>query len=180
MHDAARLIHDVEHARSGLIAAASGLTDAQAAFKPAADQWCVAEVLEHLYLAELSGIAKIWAANDAARAGAAWSGARPNHGKSIEEIVAATWKVQEVAPPIATPHIGGPLQFWLAATRSLEPVLSALGAQLGDANLEDVVFPHFLSGPLDARQRLQFLRFHIQRHTSQVERIIGAMAPHRT
>jgi hypothetical protein len=33
------------------------------------------------------------------------------------------------------------------------------------------VYPHFLSGPLDARQRLEFLRFHIERHTAQVWRV---------
>ncbi len=33
------------------------------------------------------------------------------------------------------------------------------------------VFPHFLSGPLDTRQRLEFLRIHTQRHIHQIARI---------
>jgi hypothetical protein len=131
----------------------------------------VIDVLEHLYLAEVSGVSKIWTALDDLRAGRRWAEARANHGKSIEEVVARTWKPKEVSPPIATPHIGGPLSFWLVATRSLRPILAGLGAKLQDINLEDVVFPHFLSGPLDARQRLDFLRFHIERHAGQIARI---------
>jgi DinB family protein len=171
MTETDQLIQGVEQSRAALIAAVSSLTEAQGAFKPAEGQWSIAEVLEHLYLAELSGIAKIWAALDAFRADNGWAAARPNRGQSIEAIVAATWKANEVAPPIATPHIGSPIQFWLTATRSLRPVLADLGAQLGATNLEDVVFPHFLSGPLDGRQRLEFLRFHVQRHADQIARI---------
>ena len=171
MADVDSLIQAVERARAKLVSSVVGLSDAHAAFKPTEGQWSIVEVMEHLYLAELSGIAKIWAASEALRAGRGWAEARPNRGKPIEEVVAATWRPKEVAPPIATPHIGGPLQFWLSATRSLQPVLAELGGHLRGANLEDVVFPHFLSGPLDARQRLEFLRFHIERHTNQVARI---------
>lgn len=171
MADADTLIHAVERARAKLVSSVVGFSDAHAAFKPAEGQWSIVEVLEHLYLAELSGIAKIWVASEALKAGRGWAEARPNRGKPIEDVVAATWKPKEVAPPIATPHIGGPIHFWLSATRSLQSVLAELGGHLRGANLEDVVFPHFLSGPLDARQRLEFLRFHIERHTDQVARI---------
>lgn len=171
MTDADRLISDVERARAALIAAVDKLTDAQVAFKPADDKWSIVDVVEHLYLAEVSGIAKIWAALESLRAGKKWTDPLPNRGKSIEAIIAATWKAKETAPPIATPHIGGPLAFWLTATRSLTPVLADLGVQLRTVTLEDIVFPHFLSGPLDGRQRLEFLRFHIERHIAQVTRI---------
>lgn len=36
----------------------------------------------------------------------------------MRKLVADTWMPREVAPPIATPHIGGPLSFWIAAFRS--------------------------------------------------------------
>jgi len=107
-------------------------------------------------------------------AGRAWSEARPNHDLPIEAVVAATWKAKEIAPPIATPHIGGPLAFWVSATRSLTPVPAALGAGLEGVPLEEVVFPHYRSGPLDARQRLEFLRFHIDRHLGQIAGIQSA------
>lgn len=171
-----QLLQSVEAARRSLLESVAGLTEAQANFRPGDGQWTVAEVVEHLYLAELSGVTKIWAALDAFRAGRVWSDALPNAGRPIEAVVAATWKPKEVAPPIATPHIGGPLAFWMSATRSLTGVLADLGAQLEGVPLERVVFPHYLSGPLDARQRLEFLRFHIRRHMGQIATITSASA----
>ena len=165
------LIQSVEQSRAALLRSVAGLSEAQATFKPGERQWSIVEVLEHLYLAELSGVAKIWAALESLRAGRGWAEGRPNAGKRIEDIVAATWNPKEVAPPVATPHIGGTLQFWLSATRSLRSVLADLGAELQGTHLEEVVFPHFLSGPLDARQRLEFLRFHIERHTGQISHV---------
>jgi hypothetical protein len=32
-----------------------------------------------------------------------------------------------------------------------------------------MIFPHFLSGLLDARQRPEFLRLHMDRHLAQIE-----------
>ena len=172
MHtDVNRLVESVEQARAALLRAVSQLDEAQAAFKPAPTEWSVTEILEHLYLAEISGITKIWAAVDDAHSGRYWKEALPNRGKSIEEVIDATWKPKEVAPPIATPHIGGPLAAWVSALRSLVGPLRDLCAQLKDEELERVVFPHYLSGPLDARQRLEFLRFHIERHAAQARRI---------
>lgn len=171
MSGADQLIRAVEASRESLLATVAGFSSAQVAFRPGEGQWSVIDVVEHLYLAEMSGVAKIWAALEAFREGQRWVEPHTNRGKSIETIIATTWKPKEIAPPIATPHIGGPIQFWVTATRSLQPILSELGAQLDQAPLEEVIFPHFLSGPLDARQRLEFLRFHIQRHVDQIARI---------
>ncbi len=171
MDHAQELIQQVEQARRKFTGAVSALSDRQSTFKPAPDEWSVVEVVEHLYLAEISGVAKIWAALRFVQSGVHWTDPLPNRGKPIEMIIAETWKTKETAPPIATPHIGGPLSFWLSATRSLTMMLDELGTALQSVRLEEVVFPHFLCGPLDSRQRLEFLRFHIERHADQVERI---------
>jgi hypothetical protein len=171
MAEVATVIQSVERSRAALLNSVAGLSEAQATFRPAEGQWSVLEILEHLYLAEVSGVTKIWVALDGLRAGRVWAEALPNRGKRIEDIVATTWKPREVAPPIATPHIGGPLEFWVSATRSLSGILEDLGARLEGVNLEEVVFPHYLSGPLDGRQRLEFLRFHIDRHLDQIGRV---------
>ncbi len=42
----------LEETRDGVVAAVSGLSDAQMHFKPAPDRWSVAECLEHIALAE--------------------------------------------------------------------------------------------------------------------------------
>lgn len=165
------LVGSVERARIALIDTVANLRPDQATFKPSAGEWSIVENIEHLYLAEISGLTKIWAAAQQARAGVAWADARPNHGKSIEDVVATTWKPKELAPGIATPHIGGPLEAWISSLRSLRSVLADLATELDGLDLEAIVYPHYLSGPLDGRQRLEFLRFHMERHLDQIRRL---------
>jgi hypothetical protein len=166
------LIDEVAEARQRLLSTIADLTPAQAAFKPAPEEWSVLENIEHVVLAEISGVSKIWQAADSFRAGTpVFTGEHTNHGLSIDEVVVRTWKPKEVAPPIATPHIGGPLQYWITYSESCQTVLDRLGTALHGLDLEQVIFPHFLSGPLDARQRLEFLRFHLDRHRGQILRL---------
>jgi len=165
------LVDDVERARDRVIDAVKDLRHDQATFKPSPDTWSIVENVEHLYLAEISGVTKIWAAADQVRSGIEWQDQRPNNGQTIEAVIERTWKAREVAPPIATPHIGGPLSAWISCFRSLRPVLSDLANALGAVDLESIVFPHYLSGPLDGRQRLEFLRFHMERHLAQIEQL---------
>jgi hypothetical protein len=168
------LIDEVANARRRLLSTVANLTPAQAVFKPAPEEWSVLENIEHVVLAEISGVSKIWQAADSFRAGApVFTGEHTNQGLSIDEVVARTWKPKEVAPPIATPHIGGPLQYWITYSESCQMVLDRLGTALHGLDLEQVIFPHFLSGPLDARQRLEFLRFHLDRHRAQILRLFN-------
>ena len=173
------LVASVERARASVMEAASSLTDAQGAYQPDGE-WSVAEVVQHLYLAEVSGVSKIWTACENFRSGRRWTDPLPNRGKSIEEVVEATWKPKETAPDEATPHFGGPLSYWLCALASLRGVLAELATRLEGQDLEQVVFPHFLSGPLDARQRLEFLRFHMERHQAQIERVMSGATRSRS
>jgi len=169
----AALIAAVERTRATVLDSVARLSETQASYKPSGGGWSVAEILEHLYLAEISGISKICTAVDSVRLDVKWTAAKPNAGKHIEQVVAETWKEKEIAPPIATPHIGGPLWFWMTALKSLTPVLSDLGTRLRGLNPGDVVFPHFLSGPLDAAQRLEFLRWHMERHLGQIQHVMN-------
>lgn len=165
------LVRSVERARAALLEGITGLRSEQGAFKPSPNEWSIGEIVEHLFLAEVGGITKIWAALDDFQAGKRWSGDLPNRGKRIDDVVATTWKPRESAPQVAAPHLGGPLAAWTSALRSLTGVLRDLGTALEGHRLDAIVFPHFLSGPLDARQRLEFLRFHIERHLEQVQRV---------
>lgn len=170
--DVWELVEDVRLARLRLAEAVMGLTEAEAAWRESADAWSIKDNVEHIVLAEQTGVNKIWTALVAGAAAAD----SPNRGLTIEQIVARTWQPQEKAPPGATPSGAGPLAYWVACLRACQPVLEELGAALATARLEDVVYPHFLSGPLDARQRLEFLRFHADRHVEQVRRTRAAMA----
>lgn len=168
MTEVAGLVAEVEAARLRVLAAVGGLTHAQASWKGDPGEWSIAENLEHLVLAEHSGVEKIYRA--LAAPGSPLE-SNPNRGLPIETIIDRTWKPLEIAPPIATPRGGGTLSYWIACFESCTHVLKSLAAELEGRKLDEIVFPHFLCGPLDARQRLEFLRFHMDRHRDQIESV---------
>jgi hypothetical protein len=59
----------------------------------------------------------------------------------------------------------------LVPRTAYQPVLERLGTVLGGLELAQVIVPHVVSDPLDARQRLQFLRWHLDHHRQQIEDI---------
>jgi hypothetical protein len=171
------LVGAVELARGEFLSLLAGLSEEQAAFKAGGEAWSIAEITEHLVHAELGGINLIWRAADGqARGAPVWSGESPNRGLSIEQVVERTWRERETSPDSALPRVGGPLGYWAAALRSCSSLLAELKTPLRAAPLEEIVYPHAISGPLDARQRLQFLAFHLQRHRRQVARTMTLAA----
>ena len=166
------LVADVEQARQRVLAAVAGLSVQQGAVKPAPSEWSIGECLEHLFLAEHGGVSGLWKALEGMRANQpVWSGEPVHRGLSIEEIVRRTWGPKQQAPDNAAPRVGGPVVYWAACLESCRPVLARLAHELETVNLERVVYPHVVSGPLDARQRLEFLRFHLDLHHVQIENV---------
>jgi hypothetical protein len=167
------LVAAVERARADYTSLVDGLSYEQGAFSTSAGAWSIAQITEHLYHAELGGINLIWKAADAVRRGdAIFRGPSQNEGLSIEQVVERTWRPREVSPDSALPRVGGSIRFWAAALRSGALLLAELPHPLRGLELQQVIYPHAISGPLDARQRLQFLRFHMERHRAQVASIV--------
>ena len=164
------LIAEVRASRERVLELISAFTPEQGKWKPAPDQWSAVEIVEHLVLAEHAGINRIWQAADAVKVKGPLDNS-VNRGLSIEDVIARTWKPLEQAPPEATPLGVGPLAYWAAYFRSCQTVLATLGERLDGMDLSTIVFPHFLCGPLDVRQRLEFLRFHMDRHAEQIRRL---------
>ena len=172
MSELALLIDAVERARVQYLEAVAGLNHHQSVFKKELAQWSILQVTEHLVHAEDAGVNGIWRALDGYRRGEPiWQGELVHGGKSIEEVVEQTWQTKEKAPEVAEPRWGGVIGYWAASLKSRRVVLEDLSAALDGVSLEAVVYPHPISGPLDARQRLEFLRFHLDRHRGQVERL---------
>ena len=166
------LIADVAEARRRVADAVAGLSVEQGARRPAEGEWSVQEVVEHLVLAEQAGVQFIWRAAEGVRAGQpVWSGEPVHRGRTIEEVITRTWRFKEEAPPNATPARAAPLPYWVAASQACQVVLEALGRALEGLELGEVIFPHFISGPLDARQRLEFLRWHMEHHLTQISEV---------
>ena len=170
MEDIARLIAAATVARTRLLDCIRPLSSAQGAFKPDPAEWSIAENVEHLVLAEQGSINRVWAAADGLRhAQRAWAGEPVHRGKSIEEIVQQTWAPREQAPDIATPRRRGPLAYWTVAIQCNQPLLDALPAALDGLDPAKIITPHPISGPWDAGQWLEFVRFHLDLHRQQIE-----------
>src|SRR5690349_9443590 len=164
------LINSVSQARQQFIKSASGLTPEQSQFKSSPDVWSVVDNVEHMVWAEMGGINGMWKTFEAMRSNnPIWSGDAIHHGLSIETIIEKTWKDKEQVPEVARPRWGGPVEYWIAALNNCQVLLEALGRALTGQDLEKIIYPHIISGPLNVVQRLEFLRFHLNRHQKQVE-----------
>lgn len=166
------LLQDVSNSRNQFIKSASGLTPAQASFKPEADAWCITENVEHMFWAEHGGINGMWKTFESFKNGKPlYTGELIHHGLPVEEIVARTWKEKETVPEVAKPRLGGPIEFWILSLQNLQHVLAAFAKAVGGADLEKIIHPHPISGPLNVIQRFEFLRFHLDRHRNQIQKI---------
>ena len=166
------LIARVLQARSQVLEAVSGVSTDQGAWKPAPTEWSITECVEHLVIAEQGTVGGTWAAVEGLRAGRpVWNGELIHRGLTIEEVVRRTWAPNQQAPDRALPRRGGSLGYWAAALENSQRLVDRLGELLLGMDLEAVVFPHIVSGPLDASQRLAFLRFHLDLHRKQIEAI---------
>ena len=176
MSEVSRLLEETNAARRRLIAATEGLTPEQERFRLGPEEWSVPQVVEHLVLAETGGIYGMWAVAQATRHGAEpWEGDLPNQGRTIEEIIARTWREREDAPDSATPQIDGPLAFCVAELEGCQYLLASFAAALHGLDPEAIIYPHFLMGPLNVYQRFEFLRWHMDHHLEQIEEIRAAM-----
>lgn len=163
------LIQRVQDARVRFIQNISDLNHEQALFKIAPDKWSILENTEHIVWAEKIGICKMWmSVEDFKKNPVVWTNRPVHDGLSIETIIEKTWQPQEQAPEIAKPHWGGTLDFWIAALQANQPVLEKLGKMLIGLDLEQIIYPHPISGPMNVVQRLDFLIFHLDRHRQQI------------
>ncbi|MES2797491.1 MAG: DinB family protein [Bacteroidota bacterium] len=168
-----KLIQLISESRNQYLKTVALFSEKEAQAKPNPEVWNVVENTEHLFWAEQGGLLGMWKILDALRNGDASS---QNYealldSLSVEEIIAKTWKEKEIVPPVAAPRLGGTIAFWAASLHSLQSVLEKLGNELSDNDLQLLTHPHPISGILNFHQRLEFLRFHIDRHHEQIKRI---------
>lgn len=171
-----RLLAEIAAVRGALLAQVEALDLAVAHRRSSEGAWSVSEIVEHLVLAEEYGIRGLW---DAATREAADRMPPPSPEfarRSIDEIMALAPERVE-APTAVVPQNGGrPLGFWLARLRSHEQVLRELTQAMEAVGLEHIGLSHHVAGPLNGVQRLQFFRWHLQRHLKQIQRSLNAAA----
>lgn len=171
-----QLIQEVGTARKQYIETIASVATEKAVWKPNEASWNIIDITEHLFWAEQGGIIGMWKTLHAIRNGSIAKKYESVHqNMSIEQVIALTWKEKEKVPEVAAPRIGGPLLFWQLSLQGLQEMLQALGNDIQDNELRLQAHPHPISGALDFQQRLEFLRFHINRHKEQVQNILASM-----
>ena len=172
MADIENLLQQVAIARKNFITSTKGLTNEQAAFKSSPEVWSVTDNVEHMFWAEFGGINSVYKAVEGIKNNKpVFAGEKVHHGLHIETIIEKTWREKEEVPETAKPRWGGTLSFWIEALSSLQPQLELLCKTFSGLDPEEIIYPHIISGPLNVIQRLEFLRFHLQRHQQQIEDI---------
>lgn len=163
------LINKIKTSRSQIVELVENITPVEGSIKIKPDTWSIQDVIEHLVLAERGGFDLIYTAAEKFRMGKpVWVGKSENEGLLIEEIIMNTWKPKEKAPESATPIGKWSMGVWLSHFQNCDDLLKNLNVIVKDLPLNKVIYPHFLCGPLDVIQRLEFIRFHIDRHQSQI------------
>ena len=164
-----QLLEAITISRKKLLDVIKDISSSEGSKRLTRDGWSAQEVVEHLVLAERGGFDLICTAAEKFREGnPVWTGISPNEGLPIEAIIANTWKPKEIAPASATPTGKWSLGVWAAHLRNCDALLEDLRFILKDLPLTQVIYPHFLCGPLNSIQRLEFIRFHIDRHYLQL------------
>ena len=172
MKNLTALLQDVAVARQQFIQAASGLTVEQCTFKSSPDVWSIVDNVEHMFWAEMTGINGMWKTLEAIKQNKPiWQGDAIHHGLPIETIIDKTWKEKEQVPEISKPRWGGSVEYWIVALKNCQSLLEELCRAMDGYDPENIIYPHAISGPLNVVQRLEFLRFHLNRHQHQVENI---------
>ena len=171
-----KLIQDVSTARDQYLDKIANITEVQAGWKPDPEAWNIIEITEHLFWAEQGGIFGMWKTLNAIREGNMSRTYESIHkDMPIEQVIDMTWRPKEKVPAVAAPRLGGPLSFWKQSLNSLQEVLGAFGQELTEDELRLQAHPHPISGALDFQQRIEFLRFHINRHKEQVSQLLATM-----
>lgn len=152
-----------EEARDALLKEVNGLSDEVINQKPAADQWSLKQVLEHLYLMEATvtrTVEKQLANGEAAEA----------KEKPIELTVNRKSKVD--APAYLVPSEDfSPLEDLKKKLAATHKGLSDLESNTSDQELEAKTFPHPAFGDLSLKQWIPFVGYHEMRHTEQVKEV---------
>lgn len=144
------LVELIEEQRARLLALLDGVSEEQAAFRPAPDQWSIADVLRHVIAAE-EGVARIV---DSLARGAVPEGQRalgshiPDEGQPLAALIA---RLHASRADLLARIRGWPASPDLTAT-----------------------FEHPFFGPLNCKGWVAFQRLHDADHTGQLEQIMGA------
>ncbi len=174
MNDSERnfAVRYLEQTRDHALALAHSLTPEQRDFRPAADNWTAAELLEHIVVVENLARSRIENTLSTGSPDESRRGKGFHKDKIVLEDVPARI-VRAPAPELAHPKQRWPdfdellRQFMAARARTVEL------ARTTQADLRAYFAPHPLLGDLDCYQWLLLISSHCERHVRQAEEGLG-------
>ncbi|MEX0785304.1 MAG: DinB family protein [Dehalococcoidia bacterium] len=143
-----------EHER--LLSLVAGLSDEQATFKPAADEWSVLDTLTHV-VAGKKGVARL--------AAALAKGEKP-------PAVGGEGETQKQDGVKGRDYAS--LADVIAAINAAHDELTAFLRQVSDESNSELTHPHFIFGDLNCREWAVFQRVHDRDHGGQIASVIAA------
>ncbi|MBT8335005.1 MAG: DinB family protein [Gemmatimonadetes bacterium] len=147
---------------------------AKATRRPGADAWSPAEIVEHLVRAEDFGILGLWRAVEAAGESGPAAIDPPHDDRTIDEVFADLPDRVDAPEAVIPKRAGRPLGYWSGRLREHQNAIESLAGAIEAVGPDRVVLPHFVAGPLNGWQRLEFFRWHLERHLAQMRRTVGA------
>lgn len=169
-----RIAVEVEHERAHVLAEVTGLSQAQADWKPAPGEWSIGEALDHLARAEALSGRMI----SASLKRAAETGPLPPYPGVIAEFpwspptAGDRWMVQ--APEPAAPVAGKPIEALRRALAEQSEWTAKVLARLATVDPRACAVRHPIIGDMDLAQWCRFAAYHLRIHLRQIQDVRAA------
>jgi hypothetical protein len=164
------LWEDLEAARRDLLREVDGLSQAQADWRSAAEEWSVGEILHHLLLGEINtGKLTTKLTRDAAGASRLF----PPDLRSFDPLPPRR-PGGEVAPALVRPDAGRPIHELFAELEAVRQRTRQSIERLAGLDPRQLIWEHGAFGPLNLAQWWMLQAAHDREHLAQLRRVKGA------
>ena len=175
-HSIEEIFGALDATRARLTASVEGLGEGQEHFRPSPDRWSIADICEHLAMAE-AGSVKLFdkLLQKAEAEGRVRAEGDPFAPVSLAEQSERHRGQKFRAPEQIRPTGRIPLADSLASLADSLERVRALRPRLERADCSEQRFPHPIFGPLNLYQWLLFTAAHEERHLAQIEALKAEM-----
>jgi DNA-binding MarR family transcriptional regulator len=173
-NNVAELFDSIEQTRGSIYERVNGLSEEQARFRPAADEWSVAEITEHLSLTESRVLQIIESLVEKGEAAAAPVDENTRIAPISLESIAAQLPAKGKAPEFLLPTGGLSLEEAVGNLRQTREALVALKFRLQSKDFTPVIFSHESFGTFTPYQLVAFIGHHEGRHLNQIAALISS------
>lgn len=168
-HSIAEIFGALDATRARLTSSVEGLDEGQERFRPSPERWSIADIMEHLAMAEASSVKLFDKLVQKAEAGGRTrSEGDPFAPVSLAEQAERHRGQKFQAPDPLRPTGRVPLADSLASLQDSLERLRALRPRIERADCAEQFFPHPAFGPLNLYQWLLFTAAHEERHLAQI------------